>query len=415
VSLWESLKTSWQSIIATKLRSGLTVLGISIGIAAVVFLVGMGEGQSAQMTAMFQDLGADALYVASTSGRTSPGSLGNLTIEDAEALADPTRAPAIKLVAPTISRTVLVQYGNEKVNISCTGVTPEIATVRKYPVEDGFFISDNDVKRRTSVAVLGHQTAQDLFLNQSPLGQSIRIDQRKFQVIGVLEEMGGRWGDSFVLIPLTTMQAKIVTQRTALGHPVQQIAVQAVSTDRINEAMSQIKAILRERHRLRNGEEDDFDIVNMTDVLSSMQESLATFSLFLGFVGAIALVVGGIGIMNIMLVSVTERTREIGIRKAVGAKRRNILSQFLMESSMLSLTGGILGVIAAFLLSVLVSSLSISGMGGPPGRGSSLSILISPGIIIVALTISTAVGLVSGTYPAYRAASLDPITSLRHE
>jgi putative ABC transport system permease protein len=414
VNLWESLKTSWQSILATKMRSGLTILGISIGIAAVVFLVGLGEGQSAQMTAMFQDLGADALYVASTSGRTSPGSLGNLTLEDAEALADPTRAPAIELVAPTMSRTVLVQYGNEKVNISCTGVTPEIATVRKYPVEEGFFISDIDVKRRTSVAVLGHQTAEDLFLTQNPLGQSIRIDQRKFQVIGVLEEMGGRWGDSFVLIPLTTMQAKIVTQRSALGRPVQQIAVQAVSTDKMNAAISQITAILRERHHLRNGEEDDFDIVNMTDLLSSMQESLATFSLFLGFVGAIALVVGGIGIMNIMLVSVTERTREIGIRKAVGAKRRNILTQFLMESSMLSLTGGILGVIAAFLLSVAVSGVSVGGMG-PPGRGSSLQVLISPGIIIIALTISTTVGLVSGTYPAFRAASLDPIDSLRHE
>jgi putative ABC transport system permease protein len=414
VNLWESLKTSWQSILATKLRSGLTILGISIGIAAVVFLVGMGQGQSAQMTTMFQDLGANALYVASTSGRMSPGSLGTLTLEDAEALADPTRAPAIALVAPTINRNALVQYGNEKVNISCTGVTPEIAAVRKYPVEEGFFISDIDVKRRTSVAVLGHQTAEDLFLTQNPLGQSIRIDQRKFQVIGVLEEMGGRWGDSFVLIPLTTMQAKIVTQRTALGHPVQQIAVQAVSTDKMNAAISQITAILRERHHLRNGEENDFDIVNMTDVLSSMQESLATFSLFLGFVGAIALVVGGIGIMNIMLVSVTERTREIGIRKAVGAKRRNILSQFLMESSMLSLTGGVLGVLIAFLLSVAVSGVTFGGMG-PPGRGSSLEVLIPPGIIIIALTISTAVGLVSGTYPAFRAASLDPIESLRHE
>jgi putative ABC transport system permease protein len=414
VNLWESLKTSWQSILATKLRSGLTILGISIGIAAVVFLVGMGQGQSAQMTTMFQDLGANALYVASTSGRMSPGSLGTLTLEDAEALADPTRAPAIALVAPTINRNALVQYGNEKVNISCTGVTPEIAAVRKYPVEEGFFISDIDVKRRTSVAVLGHQTAEDLFLTQNPLGQSIRIDQRKFQVIGVLEEMGGRWGDSFVLIPLTTMQAKIATQRSALGHPVQQIAVQAVSTDKMNAAISQITAILRERHHLRNGEEDDFDIVNMTDVLSSMQESLATFSLFLGFVGAIALVVGGIGIMNIMLVSVTERTREIGIRKAVGAKRRNILSQFLMESSMLSLTGGVLGVLIAFLLSVAVSGVTFGGMG-PPGRGSSLEVLIPPGIIIIALTISTAVGLVSGTYPAFRAASLDPIESLRHE
>jgi putative ABC transport system permease protein len=413
VSLWESLKTSWQSITATKLRSGLTVLGISIGIAAVVFLVGMGEGQKAQMTTMFQDLGADAMYISSKSGRTSPGSLGNLTIEDAEALADKERAPAIKLVAPTMNRSVLVQYGNEKVNISCTGVTPEIAAVRNYPVAEGFFISDMDVKRRASVAVLGYQTAEDLFLTQSPIGQSIRIGQRKFQVIGVLEEMGGRWGDSFVLIPLTTMQTKIVTQRSALGHPVQQIAVQAVSPDKISEAMSQITAILRERHRLREGEESDFDIVNMTDVLNSMQESLATFSMFLGFVGAIALVVGGIGIMNIMLVSVTERTREIGVRKAVGAKRRHILSQFLLESSMLSLTGGILGILAAFALSVMVSGISVEGMG--PGRGSSLEASISPGIIIVALTISTAVGLISGTYPAFRAASLDPIESLRHE
>ena len=402
MSLWDSFKTSWQAIVSTKLRSSLTVLGVVIGVAAVVFLVGLGRGQQASMTAMFEDMGANAIYISSNYEKAGAG--GNLTLDDAEALRDKQRAPSVGVVAPSIQSQVKVSYANSDVNISCAGITPDIAEVQSYPVEKGNFISDNDVKRKTSVAVLGYQTAVDLFGNANPIGESLRIAGRKFQVIGVIEELGGRPGsDDYVLIPLTTMQSKIVS-----GKNVSQIAVMAADTDKIDAAIAEVTAILRERHHIREGEDADFDIRNMTEILENMTQSLATFSIFLGAIGAIALLVGGIGIMNIMLVSVTERTREIGIRKSIGAKRKDILVQFLTESGVLSLCGGVIGLLLAIAGAKMLGGFSMMGPF-------TIEAQIGADIIILALAVAIGVGLVSGTYPAFRAAMLDPIDSLRHE
>ena len=403
MSVWESLITSWQSILSTKMRSGLTMLSIVIGVAAVVFLVGLGRGQQASMTAMFEEMGANAIYITSTGSKTGGGT-NELTLEDANALNNPERAPSVSVVAPMINRTVTVSYGNENVNVNCTGITPDIRKIRNYPVSGGTFVSERDVKSKTSVVVLGYQTAIDLFGTKSPLGENLRVAGRKFQVIGTIEELGGRPGsDDYILIPLTTMQSKIVA-----GKDVQTIAIQATSPEGVNAAIKQVTDILRQRHHIREGEENDFNVTNMVEILKSRTESLATFSIFLGCIGAIALFVGGIGIMNIMLVSVSERTREIGIRKAVGAKRRDILRQFLVEAAVLSLSGGIIGIIISLAGSKMVGGVQLIGR-------SAVEAQIEPGIIIIALTTSIGVGLISGTYPAVRAARMDPIESLRHE
>jgi len=406
MSLWEHLKTALESILSTKLRTALTVLAVTIGVAAVVFLVAMGEGQRNQMTKMFEDMGANAIYVTSTS-REVTGSRGKLTMQDVEALRDSKKAPSVGIVAPLYNKILPVTYGNKKITISCIGATEEIGMIQNYPVEHGKFISTMDVDRRTSVAVLGYQAAIDLFNTENPIGKSIRVGGSQFQVIGIIEELGGRSGDSYVLIPLTTMQTRIGTEKTTSGHAVQTIAIQAVSTNKVSSAVAEVTSILRQRHRLREGEDNDFNVVNMTEILARMQETMAAFAMFLTFVGAIALIVGGIGIMNIMLVSVTERTREIGTRKAVGAKRRDIVNQFLIESALLSFFGGIVGLLVALGVTQLMGNLRLGNISIAPQ--------VSPDIMIIALSVSAAVGLVSGTYPAILAANLDPIECLRHE
>ncbi len=409
MSLWESFVTSIYSLWANKMRSALTILGIVIGVSAVVFLVSLGQGHKEQMTSTFEEMGANAIYIT-TAGMSEQiqGATGTLTLEDAQALADPNRAPSVEIVAPMIEKMAKVVYGNENASVDLIGVTPEIAEIIAYPVAKGDFINDEDIRRRTDVAVLGHQTAINLFGMEDPLGNTIRASGRKFEVVGVIEKKGGMMGaaDDFIMIPLTTMQSRIVTQTSAKGHPVQTIAIKAVGPDEISSATEQVTEILRQRHHIREGEDDDFNVVDMQDILNTMEQVLGIFQLFLGSVGAISLIVGGIGIMNIMLVSVTERTREIGIRKAVGAKRRDIISQFLVESAVLSLTGGIIGLLIALGGASLINNVDI---------GFPLKAPVSPNIVIVALSVSIGIGLVSGTYPAFRAARLDPIESLRHE
>ena len=401
MNVWESFKTAWQSILTNKMRSGLTMLGIVIGVGAVVLLVALGQGFQTNLTTTFNDMGASALYVSTVSSKDVTV-IRPLTIDDAEALQDKTLAPSISVVSPTRQTRSTAQYGNNSAAVTVMGITPSISQIRNYQLEQGRFITDQDVSGRASVAVLGYQTAQDLFGSESPLGKSLRVAGVRLQVGGTLQKMGGFGGDSYVLIPLTTMQSKLTG-----GREVQQIAVKAASPDLVDTVIAEISSILRTRHYISPGAPDDFQITDMREMLSSMEATLAAFSIFMGSVGGISLVVGGIGIMNIMLVSVTERTREIGIRKAIGARRRDILLQFLIEAGVISLTGGLIGLLLALIGARLMGNIAIGTETITPE--------ISGTIIIIALTVAIGTGLISGTYPALRAARLDPIESLRHE
>jgi putative ABC transport system permease protein len=401
MNILESLRTAWKSIFANKLRSSLTMLGIIIGVSAVVLLVALGTGFQKSMQTTFENLGASALYVSGTTDKTV-SIIRPLTFDDAQALADKSQAPAAAIVAPTLSKGASAQYGNNNVNVQATGITPLIGQIKKYDLTAGRFITDQDVATRDNVVVLGWQTTQDLFGNQTAVGQTIRVAGGRYQVVGSVKKMGGMTGDSFILMPLTTMQSKI-----AGGSNIQQIAVKAVSPDQVDTAISEITSILRARHYIAPGQSDDFQIRDMRDVLNQLQSQLAAFSFFLSSVGAISLLVGGIGIMNIMLVSVSERTREIGIRKAIGAKRRDILVQFLIEAATLSLSGGLIGLALALFFSMFLKNVPFGEL--------TVSAQISLGVVILALAVSIGIGVISGTYPAFRAARLDPIESLRHE
>jgi putative ABC transport system permease protein len=401
VSVWESLKTAFQSILSNKMRSSLTMLGMVIGVCAVVLLVALGQGFQTSMTATFNNMGASALYISSSTDKTVT-TLRPLTMDDAEALKDKTLVPSVSVVSPQLSSRVAVQYGNNNSTITASGITPAITQIRNYQVDQGRFITDADLTSRQNVVVLGYQSNIDLFGTTSAVGKYVRVAGAKFLVVGTLQKLGGFGGDSYVLMPLTTMQSKITG-----GTSVQQIAVKAATSDQVDSAIAEVTTVLRARHFIRTGSSDDFTITDMRETLASMQATLAGFSLFMSAVGAISLLVGGIGIMNIMLVSVTERTREIGIRKAIGAKQRDILLQFLIEAAAISLTGGLVGLGLAIAGGLAMGNISLGT--------TTIKAEISWTVVIIALAVSIGTGLISGTYPAFRAARLDPIESLRHE
>jgi len=411
MSFRDCLRVSLQILRANKMRSGLTILGIVIGVSSVVFLISFGRGHEANLMAIFKSLGAETIYVTSSSQMTDQisGITRKLTMEDAIALENSNRLPSVALVSPMVEKMSTITYANEKASTDVMGVVPNIRSIIDYPIESGSYITDKDVMSGSSVAVLGATARGNLFKDEDPLGKNIRVDGRIFEVVGMLEAKGGflPGADDFIMIPLTTMQAKLMGETTTEGRPVQTIAVRAISPDHIGSAMDETISVLRQRHHIREGEENDFYVMDMRDIINQMKQALEVFQVFLASVGAISLVVGGIGIMNIMLVSVTERTREIGIRKAVGARRLDIMKQFLVESAILSISGGAIGIIIAFLFVLMVTGVNLGGY--------TVQAPFSIDIVLIALGVSTLIGITSGLYPALHAASMDPVESLRYQ
>ena len=419
MGLTEQLRVALRALSVNKLRSSLTMLGIIIGVGAVITLLSVGQGVQNLVTGQLQSIGTNLLFVvpgnmSDSQMQARSGSFQQMTLADAIAIGDPANVPDVVSVAPELMSSAEVSYGKKTVRVNTSGVTPVYEIVRNFPVTDGRFISETDINSKARVAVIGSRIAERLFTEQGlyPLGASIKVNNVPFKVVGVLESKGGGGGmmggnqDEVVLVPLSTAHERLFQRNhNSRGEPLVSVAyAQVVSEDRMSEAADQISSALRERHDIAFEDDDDFSVINQRDLVAIFGQITGVLTLFLGAIAGISLLVGGIGIMNIMLVSVTERTREIGLRKAVGAKRRDILMQFLIESVVLSLIGGLLGIAIGALAAWGISQLQ-----------SDLIAVVTPQSIILATSFSAAVGLFFGIYPATRAARLNPIEALRYE
>ncbi len=402
--LRESLVMAVFSIFSNKLRSLLTMLGIIVGVVAVIAMTAIGQGASVQITERISDLGANLLMVRPGAfqrgpARTGAGSITTLTFEDAQAIEE--ECGSVAKADAMYSGRGQVIYGNKNTNTSINGVTPNYPEVRNFSVETGSFITEEDNRLLRRVAVLGRTVVEDLFGEEDPIGEYIRISRSIFQVIGVMEEKGSSGfsdEDDVIFVPLRTAQKRLF----GVDY-VSIISVQAKDEDLMDKASAEITSLLSDRHDIRQGQEDDFSILSQAEILSTVQETTRTFTVLLAGVAAVSLLVGGIGIMNIMFVSVTERTREIGIRKAIGAQQRDILGQFLIEAVIISLSGGAIGIIAGILASRLVSSLA----GWPT--------VITTASVLLSCSFAFAVGVFFGFVPARKAALMNPIEALRYE
>jgi putative ABC transport system permease protein len=419
MKLFESLRIALRSIGANKLRSALTMLGMIIGVGAVVALMAIGQGAQASITSQIQGIGSNLLFIspgAQQQGGVSQaaGTRPTLTYQDAVAIAGSDAAPEIAGVAPEDSTGIQVIVNGQNVRTRLTGTTPDYQEVRNFHVASGDFFDQSQLDSAASVAVLGSNVTQNLFGDGDPIGQTIAVStggrRVNLRILGVMESKGSQAlgnQDDAVFVPLTTLQRKIEVSRTATGSQnVQQINVSLVDDKKATRdaAVAAIGDLLRQRHRVN---QDDFTIRSQEDLLQTANQVTGVLTIFLGGVAGISLVVGGIGIMNIMIVSVTERTREIGIRKAVGAKRLDILLQFMVEALVLSLIGGGAGVAMGMGIARLV--------GLARFNGSAINALVTPGSILLAFGVSAAIGLFFGIYPAMRASRLHPIDALRYE
>lgn len=405
MNLMKTIRVALKALGRNKMRSFLTALGIIIGVGAVIAMVSIGQGAKSAVQERFQSMGTNLLFVRPGSrsfrGRQSGGgSYNTLTEGDAQAVLE--QADAVKAVSPSVNSRAQVVYGNNNWNTSIYGVGHSYPEIRNWAVEYGVFFTEAQVRSGQKIAVLGSEVAKNLFGGADPLGQIIRVKRIPFRVIGVMEERGesGGWfnQDDVILAPYSTVQ-----KRLAGIDYIQSIDVSAVSMKRSEEATRQIEEILRIRHKIAPGAEDDFNVRNMSEIAESAAESTQILTNLLGGIAMVSLLVGGIGIMNIMLVSVTERIREIGIRMSVGARERDILLQFLTEAIVLSVLGGLLGIGAGILASRLLAKL-----GG-------WETLIVPGSILLAFLFSGSVGIFFGFYPARKASKLDPIEALHYE
>ncbi|HLH26122.1 MAG TPA: ABC transporter permease [Chloroflexota bacterium] len=416
MTLATTLRTAIRALSANKLRALLTMLGIIIGVAAVISLMSVGRGAQAAVTDQIQGLGTNLLFVRPGSTqqggiRAGQGSAQTLSLDDAQAIAD--QVDSVVGVAPEAGGFAQLVASGQNWSTRVTATTEDYPDVRNFHVADGDFFTRQQVDSRSPVVVLGSVVAQNLFGDLDPVGESVRISVGgragvSFRVIGVMETKGGTGlgnQDDQVFVPLTAYETRLTPTRTVRGsYQVSTINVQVADAKLMDEATQDIGALLRQRHRVT---QDDFTIQSQADFLNTAAQVTGIMTILLGAIAGISLVVGGIGIMNIMLVSVTERTREIGIRKAIGARRRDILLQFLVEAAVVSIFGGLIGMGIGIGLAHLLS--------GVPLNGQKLTTLVTPDAVLLSVTVSAAVGLFFGIYPATRAARLRPIEALRYE
>ena len=401
------IRVAFRALVRNKMRAALTMLGIIIGVSAVIAMVSIGQGASASVQAQIESIGTNLLFVSAGAQnvggvRSGTGDSGTntLTVEDLEAIGR--EVPSVSMVTPAINARSQLVAANMNWNTSIQGVSEQYPEIRKWSVQNGAFFTETDVRTAARVIVIGQSIADNLFPGTDAVGQTLRVSNLPFRVVGVMarkgQDQGGRDQDDVAFAPYTTVQKKV------LGNTRVQIAyVSAISEDATYTAQSQIGELLRQRHKLTSNEPDDFTVRNMTDVAEAANETSKTMTILLACIAGVSLLVGGIGIMNIMLVSVTERTREIGIRMAIGARSSAVRSQFLIESIVLSLTGGTVGILLGVGL-----SLAIPAMLGWPT-------LVSMMAIVGSVIFSVAVGVFFGYYPARKAAALDPIEALRYE
>ena len=403
-----TFRIAYRALGRNKMRSGLTMLGIIIGVGAVIAMIAIGSGAKARIQEQIASMGSNLLIVLSgsaTSGgfRWGSGSVPTLTVEDAKAIAS--ELSAVKYAAPVLQGITQVVFGNQNWSTITFASTPEALLIRDWPIAKGRDFTQSDLEGASKVCLLGQTVVENLFGDLDPVGQVVRVRQFPFTVVGVLSGKGQTtWGqdqDDVVYVPLTTGQRLLFGQQ--FPGMVRSISVQATGPDTMNLAEEQITQLLRQRHRIRATQDNDFTVRNLTEALSTAEESARVMSLLLGAIASISLLVGGIGIMNIMLVSVTERTREIGIRMAVGARGRDILYQFLIEALVLSLIGGLIGIVIGIGASKLVSQFF------------KWPTLISINALFLSFSFAGGVGIFFGFYPARKAAKLDPIEALRYE
>ena len=401
----ESIKMAFDGMVSNKLRTFLTLLGIIIGVGAVIAMVSLGFGVKESIKDNISKLGSNLLMVSAggrtaTGARLAAGEGARLTFDDM--LAIERQVDGIAGISASVNTSYQLVAGNQNWTSRVEGTTPSNFAIQNYELEDGRLFTERDMNSRARVAVIGKTVADNLFTGDNPVGQIMRVKKAPFQVIGVLKPKGssgmGQDQDDTVIIPLTTAQNRMM----GITH-VQRITVQAENENVINDVQAEVEQVLRTRHKIKDGDYDDFTISNMAAIMDTMMETANSITLLLGCIAAISLLVGGIGFMNIMLVSVTERTREIGIRKALGATYNNILLQFLIEAMVIGVVGGFLGVV----IGVIASYGSSSFAGG--------NTVISWWAIVVAVVFSVGIGLFFGIYPARKAALLDPIDALRYE
>lgn len=408
MNFWQSFIEALESLTSNKLRSGLTILGIVIGVGAVIAMLAIGAGAENSITGEIQGIGTNLIFVFQ-GGEEDVRNPEPLTMGDAEAIADPFAAPSVVGVAPILQGNAEVSFSGESSVTTINGVTPDYEQVRNYHVTEGEFISEAHMLGRSAVVILGVDVADELFGRKSGLvDETVRIEGQPFRVIGILEEKGGgSFGseDDQVIVPLTTAQSRLIRRSTS--DRVDVIFVGAASADQVPDASDEISQILRQRHRTDIGQ-DDFTIFSQQDFLDVASSITGILTIFLGGIAGISLLVGGIGIMNIMLVSVVERTREIGLRKAMGARKIDILTQFLTESVLLSLFGGIVGIGLGWLISAIVGQIAAA-------NDADIIPVIGMDAVLLATIFSAAVGVFFGLYPANRAASLEPVEALRYE